>query len=220
MVDGEDQIRMLIDPTSPYAEAASMAMGRAIDDAIIAAADGTAYTGVAGATSTTYSTAMDVALTVRWPGVSSDNCGLNVAKILEAGQLLGAGNIDPDEEKWMIVNARQIKSLLMDTKISSHDYNAIKPLVSGQVTAFGGFNMIPTERIGLSGTDDKVLFWAKGGMLLGLGKDITTKVTERPDKNYATQVFASMTIGATRMEEARVGRILCDPNGGPEGGLD
>ena len=30
----------------------------------------------------------------------------------------------------------------------------------------------------------------------------------------------SMTVGATRMEEARVGRILCDKNGGPEGNLD
>jgi hypothetical protein len=221
LVDGEDQVRMLIDPTSPYAEAASMAMGRAIDDAIIAAADGTAYTGVSGGTSTAYDTAMTVDVQIRWAGVSADDCGLNVAKILEAAKLLGAGNVDPDEEKWMVVNARQIKSLLMDTRVSSHDYNAIKPLVSGQIAQFGGFNIIPTERIGTdSNSDDKVLYWAKGGMLLGLGKDISTKITERPDKNYATQVFASMTVGATRMEEARVGYIECDPDAGPEGNLD
>jgi hypothetical protein len=221
IVDNEDQVRMLIDPTSPYAEAASMAMGRAIDDAIITAADGTAYTGVAGGTSTAFDTNMIVDVQVRWPGVTADDCGLNVAKILEAAKLLGAQNVDPDEEKWMILNARQIKSLLMDTRVSSHDYNAIKPLVSGQVTQFGGFNMIPTERIGTdSNSDDKVLFWAKGGMLLGIGKDIATKISERPDKNYATQVFASMSIGATRMEEARVGYIECDPDGGPEGNLD
>jgi hypothetical protein len=221
LVDGEDQVRMLIDPTSPYAEAASMAMGRAIDDAIIAAADGTAYTGVSGGTSTAYDTAMTVDVQIRWAGVSADDCGLNVAKILEAAKLLGAGNVDPDEEKWMVVNARQIKSLLMDTRVSSHDYNAIKPLVSGQIAQFGGFNIIPTERILTdSNSDDKVLYWAKGGMLLGLGKDISTKITERPDKNYATQVFASMTVGATRMEEARVGYIECDPDAGPEGNLD
>jgi hypothetical protein len=33
-------------------------------------------------------------------------------------------------------------------------------------------------------------------------------------------VFASMTVGATRMEEARVGYIECDPDAGPEGNLD
>jgi hypothetical protein len=221
LIDNEDQVRMLIDPTSQYAEAAAMAMGRAIDDAIIAAADGTAYTGQAGGTSTSFSTGMIVDVQVRWPGVSADDCGLNVAKILEAGKLLGSNNVDPDEEKFMVLNAAQIKSLLMDTRVSSHDYNAIKPLVSGQVAQFAGFNMIPTERIGVdANSDHKVLYWAKGGMLLALGKDISTRISERPDKNYATQVFSSMTIGATRMEEVRVGYIECDPDGGPDGNLD
>lgn len=221
LIDGEDQLRMLIDPTSSYAEAAAMAMGRSMDDAIITAADGTAYTGVDGSTSTSYDTNMTVAVTVRWPGVTSDDCGMNVAKILEAGAKLGAQNVDPDEEKYMVLNARQIKSLLMDEKISSHDYNAIKPLVAGQVSQFGGFTIIPTERIGTDGNgDDKVIYWAKGGILLGVGKDITTRIGERADRNYATQVFASMSIGATRMEEARVGLILCDPDGGPTGALD
>ena len=44
LVDDEDLVRTLIDPASKYAEAAAMAMGSAMDDAIVAAADGTAYT--------------------------------------------------------------------------------------------------------------------------------------------------------------------------------
>jgi hypothetical protein len=216
LVDNEDQVRMLIDPTSPYAEAAAMAMGRSIDDVIIAAADGTAFTGVDGSTSTAFDTNMVVDVQVRWPGVGAADLGLNVAKLLEAAKLLGANNVDADEEKWCIVNAAQIKSLLMDTRVSSHDYNAIKPLVAGQVVQFAGFNIIPTERIGVdSNSDHKVLYWAKNGMLLALGKDISTRISERDDKNYAKQVFASMTIGATRMEEARVGYIECDPSAGP-----
>lgn len=217
LIDGEDQIRMLIDPTSQYAEAAAFAMGRAMDDAIIAAADGTAYTGVDGSTSTSFDSNMVVGIQTVWPGVSAADTGLNVAKLLEAGKLLGANNVDPDDERWMIVNSRQIKSLMLDTKLSSHDFNAVKPLVDGKVTRFAGFNLIPTERIGVdSNSDDKCLFWAKGGMLLGLGKDIQTKISERPDKNYATQVFSCMSIGATRMEEARVGYVLCDPGANPE----
>jgi len=217
LVDGEDQIRMLIDPTSQYAEAAAFAMGRAMDDAIIEAATGTAYTGVDGSTSTAFDTGMVVDVQTVWPGVSAADTGLNVAKLLEAKKLLGANNVDPDDDCWCIVNSRQIKSLLMDTRVSSHDYNAIKPLVSGQISQFAGFNIIPTERIGVdSNSDDKVLFWAKGGILLGIGKDIMTRISERDDKNYATQVFACMSIGATRMEEARVGYIECDPGANPE----
>lgn len=216
LIDNEDQLRMLIDPTSPYAEAAAMAMGRAMDDAIVAAADGTAYTGVDGSTSTSFDTNMIVDVQVAWPGVSASDYGLNVAKILEAGEKLGTNDVDPDEEKFLVVNARQVKSLLKDTKISSHDFNILKPLYDGQVSRFGGFTIIPCNRIGKdSNNDDKVLFWAKGGILLGVGKDIKTRISERDDKNYATQVFGSMTIGATRMEEVRVGYIECDPSTGP-----
>lgn len=216
LVDNEDQIRMLIDPTSMYAEAAAMAMGRAMDDAIIAAATGTAYTGVDGTTSTAFDTNMVVDVQVAWPGVSASDYGLNVAKILDAARLLGANDVDPDEEKYLVVNARQITSLLKDPKISSHDYNVIKPLVEGQVSRFGGFTIIPCNRITVdSNGDDKCLFWAKGGMLLGVGKDISTRMSERPDKNYAMQVFASMDIGSTRMEEVRVGYIECDVSTGP-----
>lgn len=216
LIDSEDQIRMLIDPTSPYAEAASMAMGRSIDDAIVAAADGTAYTGVDGGTPTSFDSNMIVDVQTVWPGVSAADTGLNVAKLIAASRLLGQNDVDPDEEKFLIANARQISSLLKDEKLSSHDYNIVKPLVEGQVSKYMGFTIIPCNRIGVDGnSDDKVLFWAKGGLLLGLGKDISTKITERPDKNYATQVFASMTIGATRMEEARVGYIECDPGASP-----
>lgn len=207
---------MLIDPASPYAEAASMAMGRAIDDAIVAAADGTAYTGVDGGTSTPFDTNMVVDVQTVWPGVSAADTGLNVAKLIAASKLLGQNDVDPDEEKFLIPNARQISSLLKDDKLSSHDYNIVKPLVDGNVTKYMGFTIIPCNRIGVdSNSDDKVLFWAKGGLLLGLGKDISTRISERADKNYATQVFASMTIGATRMEEARVGYIECDPGASP-----
>jgi hypothetical protein len=216
LIDGEDQIRMLIDPTSQYAEAGAMAMGRAMDDAIIAAADGTAYTGVDGGTATAFDSNMIVDVQTRWPGVSGADLGLNVAKLLEAKKLLSAGNVDPDDECWAVINAAQVKSLLMDTRVSSHDYNSIKPLVNGQVAQFAGFNIVVTERIGTdANSDHKCLFWAKGGMLLGVGKDISSRISERADKNYATQVFLSMTIGSTRMEEARVGYIECDPTAGP-----
>lgn len=207
---------MLIDPTSQYAEAAAMAMGRAMDDAIVTAADGTAYTGVDGGTSTAFDTAMIVDVQTVWPGVSAADTGLNVAKLITAKRLLGQNDVDPDEECFLIPNARQISSLLKDEKLSSHDYNIVKPLVEGQISKYMGFTIIPCNRIGVdANSDDKVLFWAKGGMLLGVGKDIVTKVSERADKNHATQVFAAMSIGSTRMEEARVGYIECDVGASP-----
>ena len=42
-----------------------------------------------------------------------------------------------------------------------------------------------------------------------MGADIQTKISERADKNYATQVFLSMTIGATRIEDEKMVEIAC-----------
>ena len=89
----------------------------------------------------------------------------------------------------------------------------VKALVHGEVDTFLGFDFIRTERIEVdSNSDHKVLFWQKKGILLGVGQDPMAKISERDDKNYATQVFYSMAIGATRMEESRVGYIECDPS--------
>lgn len=225
LIDNEDQVRLLMDPTSAYAEAAAMAMGRAIDDVILEAVDATAYTGETGSSTTSYDTAMDVAVTTRWPGVSSADTGLNVAKLIEARRLLANANVDPDEPKFLVVNGDAIASLMKDTRLISGDYNTLRPLTTGNVVSFHGFNLLPTERVlEYSSGVDKLPFWsgsqANCGMLLAIGKDISGRISERPDKNYATQVFSSMVIGATRMEEAKVGRILCDANGGPEGDLD
>ena len=41
LIDDQDKVRLLVDPTSTYARAAASAMGRAMDDVIIAAAIGT-----------------------------------------------------------------------------------------------------------------------------------------------------------------------------------
>ena len=50
LVDDTDKIRMLIDPTSDYAQSFAWAFGRAKDDEIILAADGDAFGGEEGNT--------------------------------------------------------------------------------------------------------------------------------------------------------------------------
>lgn len=216
LIDKEDQIRMLIDPKSKYAMNGAWAIGRKMDDIIISAADGIAYTGKDGSTSTAFDTNMVVDVQTRKAGVSASDLGLNVEKLLAAGELLAANEVDPDEEKFCIVNARQIRSLLGDNRVSSHDYNTLKPLVNGTITSYAGFTLIPTQRIKTNAnSDDKVLFWCKSGIKLGIGKDIETKMTERADKNYSMQVWLRANFGATRMEEEKVGYIECDPTAGP-----
>ncbi|MNH47127.1 hypothetical protein D3C79_1102080 [compost metagenome] len=44
-------------------------------------------------------------------------------------------------------------------------------------------------------------------MILGKGKDVTTKVGEDPGKGFNTRVYAKMAIGAVRVEEEKVVEI-------------
>ena len=209
LIDNEDRVRMLIDPTSPYAQAAANAMGRAIDEAIVAAADGTAYTGVDGSTSTSYTAGNTIDVQV---GVSpAADTGLNVGKLRAAKQVLDANEAD-DEDRYMIINAKQLQNLLGETETTSSDFASVKALVNGEINSFLGFQFIRTELIGTdSNSDHKVLYFQKKGILLGVGQNPQAKISERDDKNYATQVFYSMAIGSTRMQEELVGYIECDP---------
>jgi hypothetical protein len=216
LIDNQDKIRMLIDPTSEYAQAAMWALGRAIDDVVIAAVDAAAATGVDGATSTAFDTAMIVDVQTVWPGVTAADTGLNIAKLIQARRLLGDNDVDPDEEVFAAVNARQVSSLLKDERVVSGDYNSALPLMQGQISRVAGVTLIPCNRIVVDGNgDDKVPFWTRSGLLLATGQDIQGRISERADKSYSMQVYASMTIGATRMEEKRVGYIECDPGASP-----
>lgn len=126
LIDKEDEIRTLVSFTGPYAEAQAMALGRAMDDEIIAAADGTAFTGVDGSTSTAFDTSNIVDVQV---GGSSSDVGLNVAKLRAASEILNASDIDPEIERYCIVNAKQLKNLLAETAVTSSDFNTVKALI-------------------------------------------------------------------------------------------
>jgi hypothetical protein len=47
-------------------------------------------------------------------------------------------------------------------------------------------------------------------MHLGMWNDISTMISQRDDKGYATQVYVKGTFGATRTEEKKIVEIKCD----------
>jgi hypothetical protein len=204
MIDDQDKLRMLIDPTSPYAVNGAHALGRAMDDIIIAAALGNANTGENGSTITPFATATQQ--------IAVGGTGLTVAKLRQARRILAANEVDlASEMLYIAVTAQQIDNLLGTTEVTSSDYNAVKTLVQGDVDTFMGFKFIQIERLGLDGSSDRRCFaWAKSGLHVGMWNDITTKITERADKSYATQVYVKGTFGATRVEEKKIVEIICD----------
>tara|TARA_E500000305_G_scaffold1214_1_gene1178 strand:+ start:2149 stop:2799 length:651 start_codon:yes stop_codon:yes gene_type:complete len=204
LIDDADKVRMLVDPTSSYANAAAYAIGRAMDDAIISAALGTALTGKSGSTSVSVASAQQV-------GVGSPAAGLTVAKLVEAKKALDAADVDPSIKRYIAVSPEQIEDLLNTTTVTSADFNTVRALVSGSVSSFMGFEFIVSNRLEASADPyRKVFAWAEDGICLAVGKDLVTRIEERADKSFSTQVFVSAQFGATRMEEEKVIQILCN----------
>ena len=198
LIDQQDKVRLLIDPTSSYAQAAAMAMGRAMDDVIISAALGTAYTGETGSTSTANANQ-----------IVHGSAGLTIGKLRTAKQTLDLGDVDPSIPRHIIVSPRQITDLLGTTEVTSSDFNTVKALANGEVNSFLGFNFIVSNRLALSSTTRSCIAFAQDGIALGIGKDVNARIDERSDKSYATQVYYCTSIGATRMEEAKVVEVQC-----------
>lgn len=206
LIDDQDKLRMLIDPTSSYAQNGAFALGRAMDDLIIAAALGTAKTGENGSTSTPFDTA-NMQITV-----GSTPSGLTVAKLRTAKKKLLQQEVDVmSEQLFIAVTAQQLDDLLGTTEVTSADFNTVKALVQGDVDTFMGFKFVQIERLPLDSSSDRRCFaWAKSGLHLGIWNDISTKITERADKSYSMQVYAKGTFGATRTDEGKVVEIICN----------
>lgn len=194
LIDNADKVRTLIDPTSPYAMNAAWAAGRKMDAVIVAALAGNAYAGVAGATTVALPSAQKVA---------AASAGLTIAKLRSAREILLGADVDLDMGATCIINPAGLTDLLSATEITSSDYNTVKALVQGQVDTFLGFKFVVSTQV----TALKAYCYAKNAAVLAVGSEPVVRISERADKNYSTQVFVEMDIGATRVEDEGVVEI-------------
>lgn len=211
LIDNDDKVRMLIDPTSEYANAAAWAMGRAIDEAIVDAALGNADTGATGG---------DKIALPDGQKILHGSSGFTFDKLREIKRVMDARDA-PSEDRYIVLTATQLDNLLSETKVTSADYASAKALVRGELDTFMGFRFVQLNAKKSDGTlilpsftDSaktvrKCLAFQKSGVKLGIGQDMFGKITERDDKCFATQVYYEMSIGATRMQEELVVEVQC-----------
>lgn len=212
LVDEMDKIRMIADPTSPYAALATAALNRQIDDIILAAARGNARTnaGLSALPST--------------QKIAVGGTSLTLAKLLTTKEILDSNEVDDDASMAMdgqstteqsarviAVNAKMLTNLYGTTEIKSVDYNSVKALTQGQIDTFLGFKFVRSERVAkdATATTGYAVAWSKSCVALGIGKDIMTSIDPLPGKNYSVQVYARMSVGATRLEDEGVVEIAC-----------
>lgn len=209
-IDKIDEIRMLGSPQSPYAEAMRAGWARKVDDVIIDAFFSDAKTGKNGGTTTSYPTAATHVVPID-AGASADT-GLNVEKLIQARQLLTAAEVDLSiETPYVGVSSKQISDMLRTVEATSGDYAQLKRLESGEIDTFMGFRFIRSERlptVAADATHRRLPVWVPSAVHLGTWNGLETRIGERPDKKYITQIYMWGSLGATRTQEDKVVEIL------------
>lgn len=200
MVDDQDKIRMLVDPTSDYVQAMVASMNRAKDDVIVASLGGNAR-----------SSTGNVALP-SGQKIAVNATGLTKTKLIAAKKLFRANEADEEagEELYIAYSSTALADILADTTLTSADFLAGQMLQSGTLKGkWMGFNWVPSERLPKASTTRFLYAWAKSGVRLGIGKDITTRVGEDPGKGFNARIYAKQSLGSVRVEEEKVVEIAC-----------
>lgn len=208
LIDSFDKLRLLTQPESAYVQAAVNAILREKDDAIHRAFFADAKTGENGETTTSFPAGDIIAVTV---GSSSDT-GLNVAKLRAGKKKLAQNHVDLDMEPvYMGINAEQHDDLLNEIQVVSVDFNDRPVLVEGRVTRFLGINFIQSEGWQADSNGDRECpMWVPSGMHSGTWSGAQTNISQRNDlQGEPWQAYSKLSIGATRIEEGRVIKVLC-----------
>jgi hypothetical protein len=221
LIDRLDTLKMIYDPTSPYVERMREGAARKMDEIVMSKFFATAKTGKDGTVNTDFP-ARDV--------IAHGGTRMSVAKLRAARKLLKKRHVNlRSAMPYIAVTAEQTDDLLGEVAVGSSDYNAVKPLVDGEVSRFMGFTFVPYEDNGVStggkgiptssvagpATIRNCPVWVQDGMHLGQWDGLSIVISPRPDKNNIKQAHATFTAGATRLEEGKVLQLQCVETGVP-----
>ena len=218
--DDAQNLAPLVLPTSDYVKSHASAYARDCDDVAWKAALGAVMTGELGATSTAFD------YTNQWIGkggavgaATGTASGLTVAKLITANEILQDADIEDGSPRVLVCTAKEITNLLNTTKVTSADYNSVKALVNGTVDSFMGFKFIVIKRLAKSdgasynstdsGNVRRCVAWVKGAIKRTKGS-MMSKIGEREDLSYSTQICSAWNLGATRVYDEGVVQIDCD----------
>lgn len=215
LIDSFDELETIVDPKSAYLENAASAVARAWDDCVIAAAFGTAQTGVdiANLSAETFDTsAFGIAVTF---ANGSTSIGLTVRKMIEAKRILRHYHNDFERDPlFAVIGSQQEADLLNQVQVVSTEFNDRPVLVDGRITRFLGFDIIVTERLGTvsenSTTNRACIFGVKSGLHLGVWRDMANRVSIRNElSGEPYDLYTAVMYGATRTQPGKILRVNC-----------
>lgn len=234
-LDSKDAVSSLVNPKSQLAMQIKHALTRQMSQDFITAAFGTAYTGKAGGTSETFSSADIIAASVG----STGSTGMNADKLvyaIEKIQNKGFDLSDPMNELTLVMGPKQASDAKLDSVLSNYDYLSgrilsginipdgfmgIRNVISDAMCPYAnnaatGVNSLWTDN-GLAQDDTgaadirMAFLFVKSAIAYSMWEDPIVRVDELQEQHYDWQLYSRVQYGITRMyESGGVIGILCD----------
>ena len=219
LIDKPDKLKLLIDPQGVYVQNQTFSLNRQIDDVIIAAIFGAAYSGHTGATTVNNYDVGECRLVESDGSIAAAGSDwsdktqtpLTIAKLLTCKQLLDDAEIDEDRQRYFLCNPYNLNQLLNTTEVKNADYNTVKALAQGYIDTFMGFKFLKSTRLPVDDTDTgatKCAAFASNAIVLAVAEEPSVSISVRNDLLDSIQVFSTLSIGATRVEGPAIVPIL------------
>jgi hypothetical protein len=219
LVSDEHTLRSMINPQSGYTNTIIYALGRRADKHIIDAAlnDATTAAVTAGTGVITYGTAA-LPAGQKIGGATA----MDLARIINAGELLSkAGVPNGAGERKMLYSPGQLRDILAITQASSSDFTKNQIHDRGTINGlqWEGFDWIEIadvvdpsitvlqRMLPLASTTRSCIAFHRGALGLAIGREIQTKISERPDLNNSLQVRSVMMQAGGRLWEGGVVQV-------------
>lgn len=198
-LDSLDTIRMAADPSAAYMIRLAETTGRRFDDVCIDALIGTAATGADGSGTQALPSAQKVA---------HGSTGLTVAKLISAVEIFNTNEVR-GKKKFLLLPPTALSDLLAETSVGSHDYNAVKPLVTGELDHFMGFKLILSNRVTpiTAASVYRGICFSEDAIKVARPDQVKVRTAELPERSFANVMYVEHSIGAVRVEDVQVVEI-------------
>ncbi len=212
-----DRLSMLSDPSNDLTQSILAAQNRALDGKIIVPAF---FRDVTGGKDKDKTLTFDPAQVID-QDVGGVDSGINRDKIDACIESFETNEVDLDEEMvWSAITPRQHRLLRNLAEVKNRDFEKLGGVIKdGRVTQFLGMHTFVSNRLNkvmIGGTPFvEMPVWVPSGMAVQPWMHPNVRISERPDKNYVTQLWCQARYGAIRTDEGRVLKVLCNENALP-----
>lgn len=213
LMELEDTINAVMDPSSQFIKAGAAAMMRGKDEVLRDALFGARRIGQDGGTSSSWA-GDTVGVGVGFSATDDTMAtGFNVKKLIRGQRYLQSRQVDIDMENLTAqTNAQGMEELYRDITFVNTDYRSKSVLEGKQVREIMGIKIVvvdgPSALPNYNGSTYTGALWAQSGMYWGEFSPLTSDIPLRADKLNRPHPQSEQWVGASRTEDYKVVKIL------------